>query len=215
MMGTVFMQWFALLAVIAGGTSEQSQTTVCVDLEAPPLEWLSGYNLFSNPALQEPNTAVLPYDLSALLFSDYTTKHRFVWMPAGTSANYHERDVFDFPESTVLIKSFGYPRDARFPDRGERLIETRLLVRARSDWKMYPYVWNDDGTDARLALAGARVPVTWVDSGGTLRSFQYIVPNVNQCKHRHIGKGLPAPVGPKARYLCCSHKLIRHCTYNT
>lgn len=201
MVATFVLQGILLLAAFSGGTFEQSPSTVRMDYEGPPHEWLSGYNLFSNPGLQVPNTGVIPYDLSALLFSDYATKHRFVWMPTGTSANYQERDVFDFPEGAVLVKSFGYPRDARYPDSGERLIETRLLIRARSGWKMYPYVWNEDGTDARLALAGARVPVTWVDSGGAPHSFQYIVPNVNQCKHCHIGKGLPAPVGPKARYL--------------
>ena len=35
-----------------------------------------------------PNEGVLPYDLNTALFSDYAAKHRFVWLPPGTSATY-------------------------------------------------------------------------------------------------------------------------------
>ncbi|MBI2425644.1 MAG: hypothetical protein HYV27_22655 [Candidatus Hydrogenedentes bacterium] len=169
--------------------------------EAPPPEWLSAYDLFADLARQIPSDGVMPYDLSALLFSDYAVKHRFVWMPPGTSATYQDYDVFEFPVGTILVKTFAFPRDARRPEEGEQLVETRLLVRTKATWKMYPYVWNEQGTDARLALAGARVPVRWVHTDGAVRSMQFNVPNVNQCKHCHIGGGAPLPAGPKARYL--------------
>lgn len=180
---------------------EAAGPAVRADADAPPHEWLSEYNLFSDLGEQAPNEGVVPYDLSALLFSDHAAKHRFVWMPQGTSAAYREYDVFDFPVGTVLIKTFSFPHDARHPENGEKLVETRLMVRSRTTWKFYPYVWNNEGTDARLALAGARVPVTWTHTDGATRSIQFNVPNVNQCKHCHISSGAPLPVGPKARYL--------------
>ena len=193
--------WTGLIGLSFCLVCEATGPVAQVDCEGPPPEWLSAYNLFSDPARQLPNDGVVPYDLSALLFADYVTKHRFVWMPSGTSATYHDYEVFDFPVGTVLVKTFAFPQDARRPEGDMQLVETRLLVRTRTTWKMYPYVWNKEGTDARLTLAGARVPVSWIHTDGATRSIQFNVPNVNQCKHCHIGSGAPLPVGPKARYL--------------
>ena len=39
-------------------------------------------------AEQLPAGDVLPYDLNSPLFSDYTTKHRFIKLPPGTTMTY-------------------------------------------------------------------------------------------------------------------------------
>ncbi len=46
---------------------------------------------------QEPVAGVVPYDLNTPLFSDYTSKHRFVRLPGRAAAQYVENDAFDFP----------------------------------------------------------------------------------------------------------------------
>jgi len=182
---------------IAGGTG------VNFDPADNPCDLLSSYRLFKgNGATQEPNDGVVPYDLNTQLFADYALKHRFIWLPPHTSATYDEATAFDFPVGTVIVKTFAYPLDLRHPDAGETLIETRLLVRRASGWEGLPYLWNDDKTEARLAVVGATLPVDAVQEDGVMRTYQYHVPNGNQCKECHQAQvKVMSPLGPKARNL--------------
>jgi len=167
-------------------------------VEEPFPQKLSEWHLFSslNGALQ-PNQGVLPYDLITPLFSDYAAKHRFVWMPPGTSAKYRDDGVFDFPVGAVLAKSFAFPADGS----KERLIETRLLVHAKNGWVGLPYVWNENQTDARLDLVADPVPVSYADTSGQKHAFTYFIPNANECKQCHENARVMLPIGPKARNL--------------
>ncbi|HEV2987773.1 MAG TPA: SO2930 family diheme c-type cytochrome, partial [Candidatus Angelobacter sp.] len=167
-------------------------------LEEPFPEKLSAWNLFvgSNGTLQ-PNQGVVPYDLNTPLFSDYASKYRFVWMPAGTYAEYRQDDVFDFPVGTILAKSFAFPTE----NGKEKLIETRLLVRGKGGWTGLPYVWNDNQTEARLDLVPDPVPVSYKDSSGQKHAFTYFIPNANECKQCHENARVMLPIGPKARNL--------------
>lgn len=174
---------------------------VRVPLDAPPARMISEYNLFKDPARQIPNDGVLPYDLNTPLFTDYAEKLRFVWMPEGARAAYRDEEAFDFPVGTVLVKSFGYPHDMRAPEKGGRILETRLLILHADGWKALPYIWNEDGTDARLAVAGGRIPVSWIHHDGERRDIRYLVPNMNQCKECHANQDVILPIGPKARHL--------------
>ena len=173
------------------------------DPTQPFCELLSSYRFFRGDAsTQEPNEGVLPYDLTSTLFSDYAVKHRFVWLPPGTTATYSTRDSFTFPVGTVIIKTFAYPADFRDPSLGERLVETRLLVRRATGWDPITYLWNDEQTVAKRRIIGARVPVTWIDLDGDEHSITFQVPNTNQCKECHEEhNGVVGPLGPKARYL--------------
>ena len=100
---------------------------------------LSQYGLFAGDrAAQQPAAGVIPYDLNSALFSDYAEKFRFIKLPAGTHATYSADDVFDFPVGTVIAKTFAYPRDARDPSKGRRLIETRILKHEPDGWVGLP-----------------------------------------------------------------------------
>jgi uncharacterized repeat protein (TIGR03806 family) len=167
-----------------------------------PFERLSQYALFvADAALQQPAPGVIPYELNSALFSDYADKLRFIKLPAGTHATYSDDDVFDFPVGTLIAKTFAFPHDARAPEKGRRLIETRILKREPDGWVGLPYVWNADQTDASLDVAGSTADVTWVASDGKRRSDNYIIPNANQCKGCHKGAEAMKPIGPKARHL--------------
>jgi uncharacterized repeat protein (TIGR03806 family) len=144
---------------------------------------------------------VIPYDLNSALFSDYADKLRFIKLPSGTHATYRDDDVFDFPVGTVIAKTFAFPRDARAPASGQRLIETRILKRDADGWVGLPYIWNDTQSDASLDVAGSTVDVSWVHTDGKSRTDNYIVPNANQCKGCHKGADAMKPIGPKARHL--------------
>ena len=101
-----------------------------------------------------------------------------------------------------MIKTFGYLKDIRDPAKGERIIETRLLVRRKDSWVGYAYIWNDDVTDARLAVAGGRTDVSWTHFDGEERHLKgYVIPNMNECKQCHQDKEQIVPIGTKARHL--------------
>ena len=159
------IQWSLLilssLAALSCGTPTEP--------EIPPAHFdrLSSYNLFrGDAAAQQPAVGVIPYDLNSALFSDYTSKYRFIKLPPGTQATYDGQDVFEFPVGTVIAKTFASPRDARDPAQGQRLIETRILKHEPEGWIGLPYIWNDDQTDAILEVAGGSVNVQWVHSDG-------------------------------------------------
>jgi len=178
-------------------------TGVNFDPADNPCDLLSSYRFFvGDEAEQQPNDGVIPYDLNTQLFSDYTVKHRFIWVPPERHATYDATESFDFPVGTVVIKSFAYPVDLRDPSLGADLIETRLLVRRAHGWVGLPYVWNDARTDARLRVLGAPLTVSGVQTDGEVGTFPYNVPNANQCKGCHDEHGgIMGLLGVKARNL--------------
>jgi len=166
-------------------------------------QFLSSYRFFKGSgALQIPNDGVVPFDLNTILFSDFTLKHRFVWLPPGTNATYDEQQSFNFPVGTVIIKTFAYPADQTNPSTAQDVLETRLMVRRAEGWAGLPYVWNQDKSDAVLKIVGATLTVSGVQLDGEMGTFQYSVPNSNQCKECHKEHDeIMNVLGPKARHL--------------
>lgn len=163
---------------------------------------LSDYGFFTDLTARTPAARVTPYTLNTPLFSDYAEKQRYLYLPAGTHAGYRADATLDLPVGGALIKTFGYTTAGRF-----RALETRLLLHRAGGWVTLPYVWNADGTDAVLKRAGARIPVTVTDPGGTDHMISYQVPNQNQCKDCHALAGAITPIGPKGRNLDDGHQL--------
>ncbi|WP_084417965.1 SO2930 family diheme c-type cytochrome [Henriciella litoralis] len=171
---------------------------ILADKAAPNL---SDYGLFKDAGARQPVASGVKYDLVNPLFSDYAGKHRVVYVPDGEAAAYEEDEVFDFPVGTVLAKTFAFAPDMRTPDVDERYLETRLLIHKADGWVAYPYVWNEDQTEAVYAPAGAWRDVSFIDPSGQSVSIEYRIPNQNQCKTcHHMGDAI-APIGPKARNL--------------
>lgn len=167
-----------------------------------PLMTLSEYGFFEGKmADQKPADGVMPYDLNTPLFSDYAEKLRFVRLPEGTTVPYNEKEVFDFPLGTHIVKTFFYYRDARKPEKGRRLIETRVLSHEKDGWQALAYVWNEDQSEAYLEVAGEDIAISFVHSNGKKKKFTYTVPNTNQCKGCHSFNGAMRPIGPSARQL--------------
>jgi uncharacterized repeat protein (TIGR03806 family) len=148
---------------------------------------LSGYGLFTGSgATQDPAPGVIRYDVIAALFADEAGKHRFIQLPSsGEKARYRDREPWDLPVGSIVVKTFFYPRDARDPAAGERLVETRLLIRAPSEIVPITYIWNAAQTEAVREVAGREVSVEWTDESGAPRIADYRVPNTNDCKRCH------------------------------
>lgn len=163
---------------------------------------LSEYGFFEgNLADQNPIEGVIPYKLNTPLFSDYASKLRFVKLPDGETVDYNDSMVLDFPVGTTIIKTFYYPNDARNPEKGRRLMETRLLIHEDEGWKALPYHWDEAQEDAYLEVAGDVKEVVWKDKNGKKQKIDYTMPNLNQCKSCHSWDGAMTPIGPSARQL--------------
>ena len=160
---------------------------------------LSEYNFFTGSLAElKPAGNVIPYDINMALFSNYAEKLRFVKLPDGNQATYNDDGVLELPEGTIIIKNFYYENDFRKPEKGRRILETRLLVHEEKGWMAYPYVWNDDQTEAFYDVAGDIKKVSYVNADGNKINIEYIIPNKNQCKGCHIRDNKMMPVGPTA-----------------
>lgn len=173
-----------------------------VSADADYKENLSDYGFFKGTLKEQiPSDGVVLYTLNSPLFSDYASKLRFVKLPAGQSVAYNPDSVLQFPVGTAIVKTFYYPIDERNPKKGRRLMETRVLLHEAKGWVALPYIWNKEQTDAVLEVAGGSDQVSWIDGAGKKQSFEYQVPNMNQCKGCHERSGEMTPIGPSVRQL--------------
>jgi uncharacterized repeat protein (TIGR03806 family) len=171
-------------------------------------EKLSEYNFFIGAIADlKPNIDLIPYSVNTPLFSNYAEKVRFIKFPEGSTARYSDSSSFEFPIGTVLIKTFYYPFDFRKPEKGTRILETRLLVHETKGWQAYPYTWNDEQTDAYYDPAGELMSITYVNSTGKKISAPYLIPNKNQCKGCHLKGDKMVPIGTTARQLNRNYKI--------
>jgi parallel beta-helix repeat protein len=146
---------------------------------------LQGYGLFADPA--DPRTGPsglgVPFDLNTILFSDYASKYRFLFLPPDGSGNAqkalfqdHENcetlNIYDcytqtlkFPVGTVFAKTFSF-KDGDSED----VVETRLLIKRQNAdgsvfWVGLPYLWQTDAngnrTTAVLRIEGDHKATTY------------------------------------------------------
>ena len=158
---------------------------------------LSAYGFFEDARAQQPAARVTPYRLNTPLYSDGADKLRFLYLPDGTPMEADGEGRLDIPGGAARFKTFAFGEGAE-----RRRSETRVLLHRTDGWLALPYLWNEDQTDARLAIAGARVDVTTPQG----EEISYRVPNKNQCKDCHGLDGAVVPIGPKARNL--SHEWL-------
>lgn len=170
----------ALLAAACGGGGGESPAGG----DTVP-ETLSAWGLFADARAQRPAEGVHLYRVIAPLYSDHTSKYRFIRLPPGGRIGWRDEGPWDFPPGTVVAKTFAMPLDQRDPAQGERLLETRLLVRAGDGWVPHTYVWNEEQTEATRVVAGKRMPIEWIHFDGRPRQLTYRVPNTNQCHGCH------------------------------
>ena len=187
-------------------------------------EALHHYNLFE-PATENgdfslgdprrPAHGGFPFVLNARLFSDYTLKHRAVFLPEDDEGNpipatfraadgdvSKAQDNFIFPVGTVITKTFTYPdTDSGTPT--ERIIETRLLIKHDNHpdgefWEGLPYVWSQN-SDGRWQASLQRTSGKFYDGvwhyeepfgsgevfSGQSDEFGYTIPGASQCSNCH------------------------------
>lgn len=142
------------------------------------------------------------FELNTPLFSDGAAKIRTFWMPPGSAARYpSDGGVLEFPEGTVLTKSFTFPPDPLHDGGTLRFVETRVEWRSGGAWRAVSYRWDDAQTVARVSYGGEVVPLTFVDDEGVVQSAHYLVPSQQQCRQCHQDGDRLVPLGPKPRNL--------------
>lgn len=163
------------------------------DGKARPLpRTLAQYGFFLDGAGRVPDRRLIPYELNTPLWSDGADKLRYIYIPEGEQIAPHGDGLLQFPVGTAIIKTFAFGEGD-----DQRYIETRLLLNRADGWVALPYRWNEEQTEATLALAGARIPITTPDGD----EISYRIPNKNQCKSCHSLDDAVIPIGPKARNL--------------
>lgn len=165
-------------------------------------ESLLDYGIYTEPiAALQPAEGVIPYELSSQLFTDYASKQRLMKIPEGRLIASTDATSLEFPEGSILAKTFYYPSDMGDTDSPNRVIETRLLVKTEGLWNVATYLWNDDQTDATLLLEGETTRVSWTDKVGQSMATDYSVPHEGECVTCHQSDEASVFIGPTPRNL--------------
>ena len=163
---------------------------------------LSSYNIFQgSPSDLLPTADFHLLELNAVLFTDYAYKQRLIHVPDGFQVGKEADGTLDFPNGTLLTKTFYYYLDERSPELGKRIIETRLLIKQNDAWNLATYIWNEEQTEATLELDGLDTSVSWINKDGKNISTLYHVPTQNECMACHQTDLTLTPIGPKLRNL--------------
>ncbi len=149
---------------------------------------LAEFGFFTDAAARDAAPGVHAYELNTPLFSDGAEKLRYIYVPEGEQLGAGGEGLLQFPVGSAIIKTFAF---------AGQFIETRVLLHRADGWLALPYRWNEEQTEAKLALAGGRVDLTTPQG----EAISYRIPNKNQCKSCHSVDGQVIPIGPKARNL--------------
>lgn len=190
-----------LIVVISCNKEEFNRDIEIPDFNFPKTvvfeDSLSSYEIFEGtPSNLTPTEDFELLELSSVLFTDYSHKQRLVKIPSGTQMIKSSDETIDFPNGTILTKTFFFYNDERDTTLGKRIIETRLEIKENDVWNVATYIWNQNQTNAILELNGFDTPIVWVDENGISRSTTYHIPAENECMTCHQSNSKMTPLGP-------------------
>ena len=200
----IFLVVLILLVVIYIGYTSflLGDKEVYVENTATFKPFLSSYKMYKgNPNNLEPSSEYYEYELTSPLFTDYVKKQRLIKLPSGKKLTKIDDDLPDFPDGTIIAKTFYYENDELNPEAGRRVIETRILEKKNDVWNVAVYLWNEAQTDAELIKNGFETQVKWNDKAGVTQAINYQVPNHTACTTCHQINKEVIPIGPKLRML--------------
>lgn len=169
-------EWFVVFAALqacGGGGGGGGDFTDCTDVDISAAELLppvlSETGLYSNLPDDVLADDVLFFEPRFPLWTDSASKRRWLLLPAGGQVDTNDPDRWVFPVGTRLFKEF--TRD------GVR-VETRMSIRQEDGWTAVSYIWDEDGADASLAIAGET----------NASETPHDVPDAAQCLACHGGR---------------------------
>jgi hypothetical protein len=132
----------AVACAVAAGEIARTTAAAPAPDTALPAD-LAATGLYAAGGSREIDARNRPFAPQYPLWSDGLTKRRWLYLPRGGSIDARGVDAWDFPVGTKFWKEFSL---------GGRPVETRMIWKtANSAWAFGTYVWNEAGTDARLA----------------------------------------------------------------
>ncbi len=148
---------------------------------------LSETGLFASTSDDQTAPGVIPYSVNSPLWSDGASKERFIAIPGDGTAEMTTGRGWNFPEGTVLVKTFSLdvPADGKI---AHRRVETRLMTKQLGQWIGYTYAWNDQQTDATLIGAAGEdrdYSVASPDAPDATRKQTWHYPSRTECMVCH------------------------------
>ena len=191
---------------VCSADNSSLQSAVFSFTTMPPLvvpqfmDSLSEMNIYlGDMANLDPSPYVFEYDLVTPLFTDYAHKDRLISLPPGEKMTYNGDGLPEFPDNTVITKTFFYNLDETNLSLGRQIVETRVLIKLNGEWQLGNYHWNSEQTDAFLNPASATLPINYVDGSGTAQTINYVIPSATDCFTCHNVFDVETPIGPKLR----------------
>ena len=111
-------------------------------VEVPEL--LSETNVFTNLANLDIREGFVPYDVNSELWSDGSSKERWIGLPPGARISFDPSGNWTFPVGTIFVKQF----NIELATGDIRRLETRVMYRTVTAWSGFSYRWNNEQTDA-------------------------------------------------------------------
>jgi uncharacterized repeat protein (TIGR03806 family) len=145
---------------------------------------LSESGLFESVEGHVMKPALIPYSVNAVLWSDGAGKQRWLGLPGDKKIDYRNRRGWDFPEETVIVKSFFIETEEGNP-KSKRWIETRFLTKQNNQWQGYSYVWNDAQTEGELVEAKGADREFTIKTAAGAKKLNWRYPSRAECMVCH------------------------------
>lgn len=145
---------------------------------------LSDTGLFTDTRGHQVAQGLVPYSVIAPLWSDDAAKFRWIALPPGGKMQMKDNWSWDFPDETVLVKSFAIEATAGDPTT-HRWIETRLMLKRQNEWVGYSYAWNEDQTDALLVDGDGEDTEFRIERAGGVERLAWHFPSRTECMVCH------------------------------
>jgi glucose/arabinose dehydrogenase len=123
-------------------------------IAAPPLAGprapfptrLSETGLFSATGSHTPAPGVIPYEVTAGVWSDGALARRLLAVSSAKPAPVTDAaGALNLPDGSAVVRTLELPTS-----NGPRRVETQLMYREHETWRFYTYAWNEAQTDAEL-----------------------------------------------------------------
>jgi len=106
------------------------------------------------------------YEPAWPLWSNGSSKDRWLVLPPGEQVDRTSPDRWLFPEGTILFKTFSF----------DRPVETRALRLTEEGWDYAAWLWRPDGSDAELLEGSFATPI---------EGYEHTVPATFECRSCH------------------------------
>lgn len=195
---------FYVTAIDTAGNESPESNAAPAKTYISPLTYkplLSEMGVFTgNLSALNPATGVQLYELHSTLFTDYASKQRLIRLPQGCKMEYNNSDLLpNFPDNTLIAKTFYYTLDETNPNSAKQIIETRILLKTEGTWNVGNYIWNQAQTDATYTENGSTLPISYTNADGVTKNIDYLIPSKQNCFTCHNNNNVTRPIGMKLR----------------